>query len=50
MIMEAVGRNPGAVTAAFYKELEACSKVRLSFYKKLNDKISTFFEESELMS
>lgn len=50
MIMEAVGKNPGTVTAAFYKELEACSKVRLSFYKKLNDKISTFIKESELMS
>lgn len=50
MIMEAVGRNPGTVSTAFYKELEACSKVRLSFYRKLNDKISTFIKESELMS
>ena len=50
MIMEAVGRHPGIISTAFYKELEACSKVRLSFYKKLNDKISTFIKESELMS
>ncbi|GAA0479722.1 hypothetical protein IRB23M11_17970 [Alkalibacterium sp. m-11] len=49
MIMEAVGRNPDTVSVAFYKELEACSKVRLSFYRKLNEKISTFIKESELL-
>ncbi|WP_161879090.1 hypothetical protein [Alkalibacterium sp. MB6] len=44
MIMEAVGKQPTIVSASFYKELESYSKVRLSFYKQLNDKIKEQFD------
>ncbi|GAA0352075.1 hypothetical protein GCM10008932_01330 [Alkalibacterium iburiense] len=39
MIMEAVGKQPSIISDTFYKELESYSKVRLSFYKHLNEKI-----------
>jgi len=35
LIMDAVGQHPDAVSKSFYKELEAYSPVRLSFYKKM---------------
>lgn len=35
LIMDAVGQNPAAVSKSFYRELEAYSPVRLSFYQKL---------------
>jgi len=39
MIMEAVGKQPSIISDTFYKEIESYSKVRLSFYKKLNKRI-----------
>lgn len=46
MVMDAVGRNHSLVSKEFYKELELYSKVRLSFYKKLelrlNELLKTF--------
>lgn len=46
MIMETVGRHPQVVSRDFYKQLEACSKVRLSFYKELHATLSAFVESS----
>ncbi len=40
MVMEAVGRNPNLVSKELYKELEAYSKVRLTYYEKFEEKIS----------
>ncbi|MDR7871062.1 MAG: hypothetical protein RIN55_09400 [Tissierellaceae bacterium] len=46
MVMDAVGRNQMLVSKEFYKKLEKYSKVRLSFYKKLelkfNELLKTF--------
>ncbi|HCW73940.1 MAG TPA: hypothetical protein DHM90_09255, partial [Clostridiaceae bacterium] len=40
MIGEVIGRNPQLVSEKLYKNLESCSKVRLSFYKEFGDKLS----------
>lgn len=40
MIGEVIGRNPQLVSEKLYKNLESCSKVRLSFYKEFGDKFS----------
>ncbi|MPW24291.1 hypothetical protein GC105_00585 [Alkalibaculum sp. M08DMB] len=40
MIMDAVGRNQSLVSEKLYKKLESYSKVRLSFYKKLELRIN----------
>lgn len=46
MIMDVVGRNPTLVSRKFYNKLESYSKVRLSFYRKLelriNELLNTF--------
>ncbi|MCM0648159.1 hypothetical protein NBE98_07190 [Clostridium swellfunianum] len=41
MIMEAAGRNPSLISHRLYKELEAYSKVKLSFYKEFEDKLKS---------
>ena len=41
MVMEAVGRNPELISNELYKELESYSKVRLSYYKKFEEKIKS---------
>ncbi len=45
--MDAVGRNHSFVSEKLYKKLESYSKVRLSFYKKLelriNELLKPFF-------
>lgn len=40
MIGEVIGRNPHLVSEKLYKNLESCSKVRLSFYKEFGEKFS----------
>lgn len=44
MVMDAAGRNPSLISQRLYKELEACSKVRLSFYKEFEDKIKSLIK------
>lgn len=45
MIMEAVGKNPDIVSQSFYKKLESCSKVRLHFYRELEEKAKILMEQ-----
>jgi hypothetical protein len=44
MVMDAAGRNPNLISHRLYKELEAYSKVRLSFYKEFEDKIKSLIK------
>jgi len=44
IVMEAVGKKPKLITSAFYKELEAYARVRLTFYEKLESKLNTFMK------
>lgn len=46
MVMEAVGRSPELICSEFYRELESYSKVRLPYYKKLEEKIKSTFTDS----
>lgn len=39
MVMDAVGRNHSLVSKKLYKKLESYSKVRLSFYKKMESQL-----------
>lgn len=40
MVMDAVGRNHSLVSKKLYKKLESYSKVRLSFYKKMESQLN----------
>jgi len=40
MVMDAVGRNHSLVSKKLYKKLESFSKVRLSFYKKMETQLN----------
>ncbi|MBP1924289.1 hypothetical protein J2Z76_000142 [Sedimentibacter acidaminivorans] len=40
MVMDAVGRNHSLVSKKLYKNLESFSKVRLSFYKKMESQLN----------
>lgn len=44
MVMDVIGRDPSLVSRKFYHTLESYSKVRLSFYKELKEKIDQFTE------
>lgn len=44
MVMEVVGREPGIVTKGFYRELEAYSKVRLTFFTEYEKQMRTLVE------
>lgn len=44
MVMDAVGRNSSLVSKKLYKELESYSKVRLSFYKKMESQLMELFK------
>lgn len=44
MVMEVVGREPGIVTKGFYRELEAYSKVRLTFFTEYEKQMRTLLE------
>lgn len=48
MIMDAVGRNSSIVSKKLYKELESYSKVRLSFYKKMESQLKEFFKTFDI--
>lgn len=48
MIMDAVGRNHSLVSKKLYKKLESYSKVRLSFYKKLELRINKVLKPLDL--
>lgn len=41
MVMDAVGRNHSLVSERLYKKLESYSKIRLSFYKKMESQLKT---------
>ncbi|WP_027108433.1 class 1 isoprenoid biosynthesis enzyme [Lacticigenium naphthae] len=45
VVVEAIGKNPDIVTRSMYKELESYSKVRLKFYKELENKMKEFLEQ-----
>ena len=48
MIMDAVGRNQTLVSRKFYNKLESYSKVRLSFYRKLELRINELLKTFDL--
>ncbi len=43
MVMDAVGRNPDLISDGLYKELESYSKVRLKYYKRLEDRFKEWY-------
>lgn len=45
MVMESVGKNPGAVPPSLYKELESYSTIRLKTYKTLQKQIETIMKD-----
>ncbi|OJF97020.1 hypothetical protein [Alkalibacterium sp. 20] len=45
MVMQAVGDSPEIVSRSLYKELESYSKVRLTFYNELQNKMKVFLEQ-----
>jgi len=48
MIMDAVGRKHSSVSENLYNKLEAYSKVRLSFYKKMESQLNELFKTFDL--
>lgn len=47
MVMEAVSRQPEAVSRKLYRELEAASPVKLSFYPEMMSFFQTTFADLE---
>lgn len=45
MIMDAVGRNPGLISPALYRQVESYAMVRLSFFAEFEAKVSKLMEK-----
>ena len=50
MVLEVVGREPGLVSEAYYRELEKGSPVRLSFYPLFAEEVQSFLGDQAVFS